>query len=114
MKAFNTLTLTTLCVLSANGYAADQPRIYDRSLDVDTRVYAIACPSGEMASVTVRYDIKEQDTQQVSEEARRLRAGDPRPKIPNIIEVCAYPVSGNDKVCSASMDLQQAAQKACN
>ncbi|MEQ8428082.1 MAG: hypothetical protein RLT87_04220 [Gammaproteobacteria bacterium] len=114
MKTVNSIALTAACILSANVLAADTPRIYNRSFEVDTRYYAVACPNGEMASASVRFDVKEADTKPVSDEASRLRAGNPKPNIPNIIEVCAYPVSGTDKKCSASMDLQKAAKEACN
>ncbi len=113
MKTFNTIALTVAYILSANVFAADEPRIYTRSLDVDTRIYSVACPNGEMGSISVRYNITEQDARPVSDEARQLRAGNPKPNIPDIIEVCVFPISDRDKVCKTKMDLQKAALEAC-
>ncbi len=112
MKTLNTITLTAAYLFSANIIAADKPQIYDKGMDFDTRYYSVACPDGNMASVTIRFNINEADIEPVNQDVQRARVN-PRPVAPKIVEVCAYPVSDRDKVCQAGMDLQNAAIIAC-
>ena len=111
----NTLIKTSfavVCLYAVNAHAADTPRIYDKGMDFDTRYYSVACPDGNMASVTIRFNINEEDIEPLNEDVRRARVN-PKPVPPRIVEVCAYPVSSDDKICQAGMDLQNAAITAC-
>ncbi len=114
MKALKTITLTAACLFSANSFAADVPQVYDRGLDADTRIYAVACPQGGMASVTIRFNNMDVvDPEPVSEDVVRARTGNKRPVLPTINEVCIYPISDRDQFCTPKMDIQKAALEAC-